>query len=109
MTPSLKYNTSEENIIGGDGVQDYIKERTIKIGNHVIETRKTVRRIAKDFGVSKSTVHKDLTERLPEIDPKLAHQVKEILEYHKSIRHIRGGEATRRKYQLAAQKKEIEA
>lgn len=56
--------------------------------------------IAKEFGVSKSTVHKDLTERLPELNSELANQVKEILEYHKSIRHIRGGEATKRKYKL---------
>lgn len=55
-----------------------------------METRKTVRTIAKEFGVSKSTVHKDLTERLPEINPELANQVKEILEYHKAIRHLRG-------------------
>ncbi|HLR14497.1 MAG TPA: sporulation transcriptional regulator SpoIIID, partial [Bacillota bacterium] len=53
-------------------MHDYIKERTIKIGNHVVETRETVRMIAKKFGVSKSTVHKDLTERLPEINPLLA-------------------------------------
>ncbi|WP_152656841.1 sporulation transcriptional regulator SpoIIID [Oceanobacillus sp. CFH 90083] len=79
-------------------MHDYIKERTIKIGRHVVETRKTVRTIAKEFGVSKSTVHKDLTERLPEINPKLALEVKEILEYHKAIRHLRGGEATRKKY-----------
>ena len=81
-----------------NGVHDYIKERTIRIGNHVVETRSTVRMIAKEFGVSKSTVHKDLTERLPEINPELANEVKEILNYHKSIRHIRGGEATRKKY-----------
>ena len=79
-------------------MHDYIKERAIRIGQHVIETRKTVRKIAKEFGVSKSTVHKDLTERLPEINPELASQVKEVLEYHKSIRHLRGGEATRQKY-----------
>ena len=48
--------------------------------------------------VSKSTVHKDLTERLPEINPELANEVKEILDYHKSIRHLRGGEATKQKY-----------
>lgn len=89
-------------------MHDYIKERTIKIGRHVIETRKTVRRIAKDFGVSKSTVHKDLTERLPEIDPRLALQVNEILQYHKSIRHIRGGEATRLKYKQVSLEKELE-
>jgi putative DeoR family transcriptional regulator, stage III sporulation protein D len=80
------------------GVHDYIKERTIKIGKYIVETRKTVRVIAKEFGVSKSTVHKDLTERLPEINPELANEVKEILDYHKSIRHLRGGEATKRKY-----------
>lgn len=81
-------------------MHDYIKERTIRIGEHVIETRQTVRMIAREFGVSKSTVHKDLTERLPEINIALANQVKEILEYHKSIRHIRGGEATRKKYKM---------
>jgi putative DeoR family transcriptional regulator, stage III sporulation protein D len=81
-------------------VHDYIKERTIRIGEHVVETKKTVRVIAKEFGVSKSTVHKDLTERLPEINPELAQKVKEILEYHKSIRHLRGGEATRKKYKI---------
>jgi putative DeoR family transcriptional regulator, stage III sporulation protein D len=79
-------------------VHDYIKERTIKIGRSIVESRNTVRSIAKEFGVSKSTVHKDLTERLPEINPELAEQVKTILEYHKSIRHLRGGEATKVKY-----------
>ena len=79
-------------------MHDYIKERTIKIGRYIVETRKTVRTIAKEFGVSKSTVHKDLTERLPEINPELASEVKVILEYHKSIRHLRGGEATKVKY-----------
>lgn len=79
-------------------MHDYIKERTIKIGRYFVETQNTVRTIAKEFGVSKSTVHKDLTERLPEINPELASKVKEILEYHKSIRHLRGGEATRIKY-----------
>jgi len=84
------------------GVHDYIKERTIKIGRYIVETRNTVRKIAKEFGVSKSTVHKDLTERLPEINPELANKVKEILEYHKSIRHLRGGEATKIKYKRKA-------
>ena len=76
-------------------MHDYIKERTIKIGLHIVETRNTVRTIAKEFGVSKSTVHKDLTERLPEINPELADEVETILEYHKSVRHLRG----RRSYQ----------
>lgn len=87
-------------------MHDYIKERTIKIGHYFVETRNTVRKIAKEFGVSKSTVHKDLTERLPEINPELANQVKEILEYHKSIRHIRGGEATKIKYKRKAKQEE---
>lgn len=79
-------------------MHDYIKERTIKIGKHIVETKKTVRVIAKEFGVSKSTVHKDLTERLPVINPELYNEVKEVLDFHKSIRHLRGGEATRIKY-----------
>ncbi len=91
-------NTSEKQHREANGVHDYIKERTIRIGYYVLETRKTVRVIAKEFGVSKSTVHKDLTERLPEINPLLAKQVQEVLDYHKSVRHIRGGEATRAKY-----------
>ncbi|MEC0092554.1 sporulation transcriptional regulator SpoIIID [Paenibacillus macquariensis] len=86
-------------------MHDYIKERTIKIGRCIVETRQTVRTIAKEFGVSKSTVHKDLTERLPEINPDLADQVKHILEYHKSIRHLRGGEATKIKYKKTNNKK----
>lgn len=86
-------------------MHDYIKERTIKIGRSLVESRQTVRHIAKEFGVSKSTVHKDLTERLPEINPDLANQVKTILEYHKSIRHLRGGEATKIKYKRTRQGK----
>ena len=86
-------------------MHDYIKERTIKIGRSLVETRQTVRTIAKEFGVSKSTVHKDLTERLPEINPELANQVKMILEYHKSVRHLRGGEATKVKYKRNRQGK----
>lgn len=80
-------------------MHDYIKERTIRIGEYILDTKKTVRVIAKEFGVSKSTVHKDLTERLPEINPELANEVKEILDHHKAIRHLRGGEATKQKYQ----------
>lgn len=91
---------------GENRVHDYIKERTIKIGRYFIETQNTVRSIAKEFGVSKSTVHKDLTERLPEINPDLADKVKKILEYHKSIRHLRGGEATKIKYKQKAKRKE---
>ena len=92
------FHTTHNQFREGESVHDYIKERTIKIGKYIVETRKTVRVIAKEFGVSKSTVHKDLTERLPELNPELAIEVKEILDYHKSIRHLRGGEATKLKY-----------
>ena len=87
-------------------MHDYIKERTIKIGRHIVETKKTVRVIAKEFGVSKSTVHKDLTERLPIINAELANEVKNVLDYHKSIRHLRGGEATRMKYRQTEEEEE---
>ncbi|MFB5662719.1 sporulation transcriptional regulator SpoIIID [Alteribacillus sp. HJP-4] len=89
-------------------MHDYIKERTIKMGRYIVDTRKTVRTIAKEFGVSKSTVHKDLTERLPTINPELAEEVKSILEYHKSIRHLRGGEATKIKYKKSRQQMKTE-
>ncbi|MDG5471206.1 sporulation transcriptional regulator SpoIIID [Jeotgalibacillus sp. ET6] len=79
-------------------MHDYIRERTLLVGKHIVETRQTVRVTAKTFGVSKSTVHKDLTERLPELNPALANEVKIILDYHKSIRHLRGGQATKQKY-----------
>ncbi|MFB1051554.1 sporulation transcriptional regulator SpoIIID [Paraliobacillus sp. JSM ZJ581] len=85
-------------------MHDYIKERTIRIGNYIVETKKTVRVIAKEFGVSKSTVHKDLTERLPIINPELAIRVKDVLDHHKAIRHLRGGEATKLKYIQSSKK-----
>jgi putative DeoR family transcriptional regulator (stage III sporulation protein D) len=88
-------------------LHDYIKERTLKIGEYIVETKNTVRMVAREFGVSKSTVHKDLTERLPEINPDLANRVKEILEYHKSIRHLRGGEATKKKYRKDETKRKV--
>ena len=74
------------------------RERCELIGQHVIDTGSTVRSAARFFGVSKSTVHKDLTYKLKYTHPMLYKQVKEILELNKSERHLRGGEATRRKY-----------
>lgn len=70
----------------------------LKISNYIIDTEDTIRELAKKFNVSKSTVHKDLSERLMEIDSNLYKQVSDILKYHSSIRHIRGGESTRRKF-----------
>lgn len=79
-------------------MKDYIRKRVLEVSNYIYQTRATVRQAAKIFGVSKSTIHKDVTERLEEIDEKLAQKVKEVLEFNKAERHIRGGEATRRKY-----------
>jgi len=79
-------------------MQDYIRDRVLELGNYILESTATVRQTADIFGVSKSTVHKDVTERLPRINPELAYQVRLILEHNKAERHIRGGEATRRKY-----------
>ena len=79
-------------------MKNYIEERAIGIANFIINRNATVRKTAKEFGVSKSTVHKDVTERLEKINPILACKAKEILNVNKSERHIRGGLATREKY-----------
>ena len=75
-----------------------IEERACDIAVYIIESRSTVRAAAKQFGVSKSTVHKDLTERLRTVNPALYAQVRELLDINTAERHIRGGMATRRKY-----------
>lgn len=75
-----------------------MEERAAALALYLIENRTTVRAAAKKFGISKSTVHKDLSERLPAYNRTLYLQVKEILEENKAQRHIRGGLATRRKY-----------
>jgi putative DeoR family transcriptional regulator (stage III sporulation protein D) len=80
-------------------MQDYIRQRVLEIGNYIVESNITVRHAAKVFGVSKSTVHKDVTERLPEINEELAAKVRAVLEQNKAERHLRGGEATRKKYE----------
>ncbi|MBF8983774.1 sporulation transcriptional regulator SpoIIID [Lutibacter sp. B2] len=79
-------------------MKDYIEERAMDIATYIITEQATVRQTAKVFGVSKSTVHKDVTERLPKINPLVANQVKNILDKNKAERHIRGGKATRMKY-----------
>lgn len=76
----------------------YIEERAIEIGMYIIDSNATVRQTAKRFGVSKSTVHKDVSERLTYINPPLANEVRKVLDVNKSERHIRGGMATREKY-----------
>ena len=79
-------------------MKDYIEERAVAIANYIIDHNATVRQTAKKFGISKSTVHKDVTERLNQINPALAGQARQVLDVNKSERHIRGGMATREKY-----------
>ena len=73
-------------------------DRAIILGEYILEHKATVRAAAKQFGISKSTVHKDVSERLPKIQPQLYPLVKEVLELNKQERHIRGGLATKEKY-----------
>ena len=79
-------------------MRDYIEERAVEIAKYIIETRATVRQTAKKFGLSKSTVHKDVTERLSRLNPALAGQARIVLDVNKQERHIRGGMATKEKY-----------
>ena len=75
-----------------------IEQRACDLAVYIIENKSTVRAAAARFGISKSTVHKDITERLAKVNPALYHQVRELLDLNKAERHIRGGLATRRKY-----------
>ena len=75
-----------------------MEERAQRLAQYIIENRTTVRAAAQKFGISKSTVHKDISERLPLFNRSLYLQVKEVLEINKAQRHIRGGIATRKKY-----------
>ncbi len=79
-------------------MKDYIEERAVEIAYYIIEQKATVRQAAKQFGVSKSTIHKDVAERLLLINPSLAGEARKVLDTNKSERHIRGGMATREKY-----------
>ena len=79
-------------------MKDYIEERAIRIAEYIIGYNATVRQTAKKFGISKSTVHKDVTERLSQVNPTLAREARKVLDVNKSERHIRGGLATREKY-----------
>lgn len=79
-------------------MKGYIEERAIKTAEYIIETKATVRQTARKFGVSKSTVHKDVTTRLELINPALANEARQVLDVNKQERHIRGGLATKEKY-----------
>ena len=81
-------------------MKTYIEERAIELAEYIIDKKTTVRAAAKKFGISKSTVHKDITERLEKINSNLANKARLILEENKAERHIRGGQATKLKYSL---------
>ena len=80
-------------------MREYIEERAVEIANYIIENNATVRQTAKQFRISKSTVHKDVTERLEKINASLAAETRKVLDINKSERHIRGGMATKEKYE----------
>jgi putative DeoR family transcriptional regulator, stage III sporulation protein D len=82
----------------------YIEERAIELANFIVEHKATVRSAAKRFGISKSTVHKDVTERLISFNSELAKAVKTVLDENKAERHIRGGQATKAKYESETKK-----
>lgn len=84
--------------LGGRVMKEYIRKRVLDICDHILQSKHTVRQAAVVFGVSKSTVHKDMIERLPLINKRLAAKIRLVLEENKAERHIRGGEATRKKY-----------
>ena len=86
-------------MLGGKVVRSYIEERAVIVAKYILEKNTTVRQTAKTFGVSKSTIHKDVTESLEEINPSLSMEVKRVIEKNKSERHIRGGMATKMKYE----------
>lgn len=79
-------------------VKEAVEERAVELGEYILENNATVRAAAKRFHISKSTVHKDVSERLRTVNPRLYGQVRHVLEVNKAQRHIRGGMATRRKY-----------
>lgn len=83
-------------------MKEHIWRRVMEVSQYVLCNRATVRDAAKTFGISKSTVHKDVSERLPRLNPAMARDVKKVLESNKAERHLRGGEATRRKYSQPA-------
>ncbi len=82
-----------------------VELRCVELGEYIIANKSTVRESAKKFGISKSTVHKDVTVRLKRINPVLCAQVRQVLNINKEERHIRGGIATRNKYLMLAKKK----
>lgn len=87
-------------------MDETIRRRCIEIGEYMLSSRATVRQAAQAFGISKSSVHKDMVCRLIQADPAMAAKVASLMEYNKSVCHLRGGEATRRRYQREREAKQ---
>lgn len=85
-------------ILGGLFVRFFVEERAVELGRYIVENNTTVRAAAKQYGISKSTVHTDVSRRLERLDPVLFEQVRGVLDINKAQRHIRGGLATKEKY-----------
>jgi len=79
-------------------LNEVVEERAVELGEYIVANKTTVRAAAKAFGISKSTVHTDVAQRLKKVSPSLYHEVREVLEVNKAQRHIRGGMATKEKY-----------
>ncbi len=86
---------------------EFVEKRCMELGEYIVKTNATVRQAAQVFGISKSTVHIDVTKRLQIADPLLAKRVYDVLQCNKAQRHIRGGEATKEKYQHLKNKKKM--
>ncbi|MBQ8578053.1 MAG: sporulation transcriptional regulator SpoIIID [Clostridia bacterium] len=97
-----------KSVIVRRSLMDAIRERVETLGRYICDTHATVRETAGKFGISKSTVHKDMTQKLPEYNAALSAAVRSVLEENKAERHLRGGEATRLKYERIRQKTEDE-
>ena len=87
-------------------MREEIGERCVCLGRYIVRTGATVRKAAQQFGMSKSSVHKDVHERLKAVHPGLYSEVREILEYHNAVRHLRGGAATRMRWRLIHEREE---
>lgn len=98
------YTLPRDDLFGVVYVKTDLEKRAVMLAEYLVEQRATVRQAAARFGVSKSTVHKDISERLERLDRGLWLRVKDILEQNKAERHIRGGEATRNKYMASARR-----
>ena len=95
---ALQHINNQKGFWGVLGLKTYIEKRAVEVADFMINYNATVRETAKKFGISKSTVHKDITDRVEKIDPDLAQSVRKVLEVNKAERHLRGGMATKKKY-----------